>query len=101
MCQVGTTGFSFPRENLGVLPLTAEHNLLPMFVQWGDTKDRWHVNTTGHSLLVALSRALWSLRSFVIWKFWHVWMALGKQLDYKQRLQHFEYYQEVIEIWCW
>jgi len=24
-------------------------------------------------------------------------MALGKQLDYKQRLQHFEYYQEVID----
>jgi len=43
MCQVGTTGFSFPRENLGVLPLRAEQNLLPMFVQWRDTKDRWHV----------------------------------------------------------
>jgi len=28
-------------------------------------------------------------------------MAVGKQLDYKQRLQHFEYYQKVTEIWCW
>jgi len=28
-------------------------------------------------------------------------MAVGKQLDYKQRLQHFEYYHRVIEIWCW